>query len=90
MTEDNFAQLIQPLFDVCMDARTERGIAPSAMGAAMIGAGRDVLIAEAGPAVAATALLAAIDALRQEHPDAVNAAMEAAARSGKKSGEGLQ
>lgn len=83
-TDQSFAKLIQPLFEICIEASVERNIPATAMASAMIGAGRDVLIAEAGPAVAATALLAALDSLREAHPDAANSALEAAARSEKK------
>jgi hypothetical protein len=84
-----FADLIQPAFDVIMDGR-ERGIEPVDLALAFLGAARDVLLAEAGPAVAATALLAALDTLRQAHPEAVNSALAASMMAPAKSSEGLQ
>jgi hypothetical protein len=87
MKNTAFEHLIQPCFEICMDAR-ERGIEPVNMGLAMIGAGRDAVIAEAGPAVAAAALLAALHAIRQEHGEAVEQALEASV--GQTSNAGLQ
>ena len=71
MAIPDFVSMIQSLFDICFEARIEKGVDPGNMALAMIGAGRDVLIAEGGPEIAAAALLAALDALRSEHPDEV-------------------
>jgi hypothetical protein len=70
--------------NVIMDGR-ERGIQPADLALAFLGAARDVLAEEAGPAVAAMALLAALDALRQQEPEAVQQALEASAAMASKS-----
>lgn len=86
-TEQSFAALIQPAFETIMDGR-ERGIDPVDLALGFLGAARDVLIEEAGPEIAATALIAALDALREMHPEAVKTA--AGAVTGQISKEGLQ
>ncbi|MFO1131164.1 MAG: hypothetical protein U1E16_03975 [Hyphomicrobiales bacterium] len=70
-------RLVTPLVEMCSDAETERAIPASTMALAMVAAGWNVIAGLNGPEAAAVALLAALDALRKENPDAVAVAESA-------------
>ena len=83
----SFPKLIEPMVHTILEA-DEVKQHPCALAMASIAAGRDVLAELWDPAFAAAALLAALDALRQEFPEAVTRAADASA--GQTSTAGLQ
>ncbi len=60
--------LVEPLISMTTEAQIEKNIHPATMALAMIAAGWNVVAAHHGRAAAAVALLAALDALRDESP----------------------
>lgn len=59
---------VQSLVDAAAEIEVEQGILMPTYGLAMICAGWKIVAETVGPEVAATALLAAIDNLRESHP----------------------
>lgn len=59
---------VQPLVNTASEMEAERGVPMPTCGLAMICAGWTIVSETIGPNIAATALLAALDNLRESHP----------------------